>query len=405
MKLARILPVLLLLPTVGWSLGTRIPDQNPEATARGGAFAATADNPSAIYYNPAGITQLDGTRVLVGAYAISLKANVSLDTGDNFSSTNTDLQVAPQAYLTWKKKDSPIALGLGIFAPFGFALEYPDDTPFRTLAHKGKIQYLTVSPVVAVKVTRDLSIAVGGTINYGKAELEQGVLAKGDHFRFEGDGVTYGFNAGILWAPHRMHQFGLTYRSATSLDFEGHTELQYDGFDVATPFGPFPVPGVDQSESASAEFEFPQTITLGYSFRPTEDWNFEVNIDWADWDTLNTVTLKQQKSADILLPFQWRSSFMYGFGVTKKFSHGLKASLGYLYSENSVPNESFNPIVPDSDRHILSAGVGQTFDRFDWQFAYQYAHGVDRQVNNGSLADGEYRFRAHAVTLSVGYRF
>src|SRR5213083_2807851 len=46
------------LPTVSFALGIRIADQDARATARGNAFTATADNPSAIYYNPAGITQL-----------------------------------------------------------------------------------------------------------------------------------------------------------------------------------------------------------------------------------------------------------------------------------------------------------------------------------------------------------
>ena len=398
--------VLVLAPSVGWGLGTRIPDQNPEATARGDAFAATADNPSAIYYNPAGITQLDGTRVLLGGYAISLKAKVNLDSGDrtSFSSTNTNFQIAPQSYLTWKAKEYPVALGLGIYAPFGFALEYPDDTPFRTLAHKGKIEYLTVNPVFAMKVTRDLSLAIGATVNYGKAELEQGVLAPGDRFRFEGDGVAYGFNAGVLWSPHRMHHFGLNYRSATSLEFNGHSNLDYDGFTVPTPYGPFAVPGVSRRENANATFKFPQTIVLGYSFRPTDDWNFEVNVDWADWDTLDVVTLNQ-KSGNVLLPFNWRSSFMYEFGVTKKLAYGLRASAGYVYSENSVPNESFNPIVPDSNRHIFSVGLGQQIASFSWDLAYQYTHGPSRTISQGTAADGSYRFDSHAVTISLGYNF
>lgn len=36
--------------------GFRLADQDAFATARGEAFVATADNPSAVYYNPAGIT-------------------------------------------------------------------------------------------------------------------------------------------------------------------------------------------------------------------------------------------------------------------------------------------------------------------------------------------------------------
>src|SRR5207302_10244043 len=88
---ALLFPLLLsLAPATGWALGIRIPDQNPEATARGDAFAATADNPSAIYYNPAGITQLDGTRALLGAYAITSEAKVNLDSGDHSSLSGTN---------------------------------------------------------------------------------------------------------------------------------------------------------------------------------------------------------------------------------------------------------------------------------------------------------------------------
>lgn len=395
---------LAMVPSVSWALGIRIADQNAEATARGNAFAATADNPSAIYYNPAGITQFDGTRALLGGYAITLKTKVDLDSGDSFSSTNDGWQLAPQAYLTWKAKDSPVALGLGVYSPYGFSLEYPDDTPFRTLAHKGSIETITINPVFALKVAETFSVALGATINYGKAEIEQGVLAVGDQFRFEGDGVSYGFNAGLLWKPHRMHRFGVNYRSATNINFDGHSRLQYDGFTVPTPFGPFPVAGVDRREDATAEFQFPQNIVVGYAFTPTEDWNFEFNLDWTDWDHLNTVTLKQ-KSGDVLLPFNWRSSFFYEFGVTKKFSHGLQLSAGYIYSENSVPNESFSPIVPDSDRHIASVGVGQKLSHFNWQLAYQYAHGPSRRIEQGTAADGTYEFDSHALALTLGYNF
>ena len=61
----------LFLSTDAVAVGLRLPNQDPEAIARGNAFAATADNLSAIYYNPAGITQLEGDQVRAGLYLIS----------------------------------------------------------------------------------------------------------------------------------------------------------------------------------------------------------------------------------------------------------------------------------------------------------------------------------------------
>ena len=62
-------------------VGFRLPNQDPEAIARGNAFVATADNPAAIYYNPAGITQLDGQNVRAGLYLVSPGIDYESPTG------------------------------------------------------------------------------------------------------------------------------------------------------------------------------------------------------------------------------------------------------------------------------------------------------------------------------------
>ncbi len=398
---------LVLSTAPAFSLGIRIGGQNAEATARGDAFAATADNPSAVYYNPAGITQLEGTRALLGSSATTLRVRVDPETpgASAFSNRNTELQFAPTFFVTTKPKNSPLAFGLGIYAPYGLGLEYPDDTPFRTTARKGKILYVAINPVVAWKIHDTLSIAAGPSINYGSAELQQGGIAVGDTFKFKGDGLSYGWSAGLKWDPHRMHHFGITYHSAAAITFSGHTTQRADPFTVATPFGPFPVAGIDRREDADAEFHIPQNIVFGYSFTPTPDWNFEFNADWTDWGDLNTVTLHQQRSGNIHVPYNWQASWFWEFGVTKKFKDGWQASVGYIWSENSVPEDSFNPIVPDSNRHVLSAGLGQKRAHFSWHLAYQWAYGPTRTINQGTSSDGRYRAHGNTLNLTFGYDF
>lgn len=388
-------------------LGFRLADQNAEATARGDAFAATADNASAVYYNPAGITQLEGTRILLGTYATTLRDRVdpAAPGALAFSNANRELQFVPNFFVTTKPKDSAFAYGLGIYAPYGLGLEYPDDSPFRTIARKGKILYLAINPVVAWKIHDTLSIAAGPSVNYGNAELQNGVIAFGDTFKFKGDGISYSFSAGLKWDPHPMHHFGITYHSAAVMQFDGHTTLHTDPFTVPTPFGPFPVAGIDRREDADARVHIPQNIVFGYSFTPTPDWNFEFNADWTDWNELNTVTIHQQHGGNIVLPFNWQSSWFWEFGITKKFARGWQASVGYIWSENSVPEHSFNPIVPDSNRHVLSVGFGQKREHFNWNIAYQWAYGPTRTINQGTSADGTYRAQGNAINLTFGYDF
>src|SRR6266446_8102083 len=107
---ARILVMSLALGSSGNSLfadGFRLPDQDAFATARGEAFAATADNASAIYYNPAGISQLDGANFRGGIYGIYFPVRYESPEGRNFYNKK-DLQAAPQLFLTYKPQESPV---------------------------------------------------------------------------------------------------------------------------------------------------------------------------------------------------------------------------------------------------------------------------------------------------------
>lgn len=422
------------LPASSFALGIRIADQDARGTARGNAFAATADNPSAIYYNPAGITQLydrirsndfsltstskdlykqpaalsdeteTGVQARMGVYGITLEDRVSLANDGGDFDLKRKYQAAPTFYATWKPSQAPVVFGLGIYAPYGFGLEYPEDSPIRTLAISGGIQYLSINPVVAWQISKTVSVAAGPTFNYGQADLKRGIFAPHDMFQFHGDGWSVGYTAGLMWKPAEQHSFGVTYRSQTDIEFDGHARTSFNKQQFATPFGPFTVPGVDSRERASAGIKFPQNIVAGYSFRPTPKWNFEVDVDWTDWDNLNTVNLRK-KSGDIALPFNWESSFFYEFGASYKFDNGLVASIGYIYSENSVPNESFNPVVPDSNRHIFSAGLGGQWEKWSFDLAYQFAHGPSRTIAQNTIADGTYQFDSHALSLSVGYKF
>lgn len=391
-----------LAPAAVHGLGIRIADQNAFATARGNAFAATADDASAVYYNPAGLAQLEGQQILLGSYAVSLGSEYTAPNGAE-TRTKGSVQFTPQLFYALKPKDCPVSFGLGFYTPYGLGLEWPDNSTFRAM--KGSITYLTLNPSAAWKLHPTLSVGAGLTLNHGEAELTQTILPSlfrlGGDNQFKGDGDDIGFNVGALWQPAEKHSFGATYYSATRLNLKG-TSTTYG---VAAP----PIPS--SSESANARFQFPQHAVVGYSFRPTPNWNLEANVDWTDWDSLDTVTI-QKASGPAGLPFNWKSSFFYEFGLTRYFSNGLRLSGGYIYSENSVPDANFNPLVPDSDRHIFSVGLGGKYKKFHWDAAYQAAYGPDRAVSNNTLvfplggsANGNYQFVSHALALTGGYSF
>src|ERR1043166_7337703 len=109
-----LLTLLVLLPISSFALGFRIPNQDAEATARGNAYVATADNPAALYYNPAGITQLEGINAQYGLHIISVNSDYHSPSGAEAKSRFEILPV-PQFYATMTPKKGPFSFGLGVY--------------------------------------------------------------------------------------------------------------------------------------------------------------------------------------------------------------------------------------------------------------------------------------------------
>jgi long-chain fatty acid transport protein len=371
-------------------VGFMLPNQDPEAIGRGDAFTATADDPAALYYNPAGITQLPGTQASIGIYAISPSTKYESPTGQT-ASTDSRFQEVPQIYATTSLTNIPISLGLGVYVPYGLSLDWGVHAPFAAVAQSGSLLYACVNPVIAWKVCPTLSIAAGATINYSDAEFDRALTVFPTLFKFTGNGWGYGYNAGILWQPLDQWSFGVNYRSST--------RIMYDGNILAYPVLP--------ETSASTEIKFPQYVTVGASYRPTTNWNFEVDVNWADWDVVNTLTFHDVYVGNPSLPLHMRSSFIYQVGGTRQLGNGYYVSLGYMYSEKSNPDTYFTPLIPDANLHLGNIGFGHKGKRWDWAVAYQFAYNGGRTVENNAfvLPNGEYKTFNNAFNVSTTFKF
>ncbi len=394
-SLAALVSMLALLlaawPAPVLGLGTRIPNQDAEAIGRANAFVATADDPAALYYNPAGITQLEGNNLQVGSlFYLDVNADYESPSGQRFQNKRV-IEPVPQLDYVYTLKDLPLSFGLGVYAPFGLGMEWPDNAPFRDAGIKAQLTYATVNPVVAWKPFSTLSIAAGPTFNYSEAELVQGVVVSPFQFRFKGHDWAYGVNAGLLWQPHPMWSFGAKYFSPTTMDYQGTAS-----FSPAAPFLPPPM-------GTQAHLDFPQMVVGGISFRPTANWNIEVDIDWTDWDRVKGVVIDQVGT----LPLFWQSSFFYEFGVTRQLGNGYYVSAGYFYSEASTPEKYYTPLVPDINLHVASLGVGHKGQHWSWALAAEIIGGAWRNVSGdvSPSVDGRYKLWTPTLSASVGYHF
>jgi long-chain fatty acid transport protein len=83
----------------------------------------------------------------------------------------------------------------------------------------------------------------------------------------------------------------------------------------------------------------------------------------------------------------------------------MHLSGGYQFAENSVPDSTYSPVVPDANRHVFALGVGGHHGKWKWDFAYQLAYQPSRSVHVRSSAAGNYQLTANALMLSGGWSF
>jgi long-chain fatty acid transport protein len=383
-----------VVPAV-FGLGFDNPDQDARATGQGEAFVAQADDASAIYYNPAGLTQIKGTEFTSGLMADFPDSR--LKGGGPGTEMNTEATL-PHMYLTtdFGLTNSPYRFGLGFTVPFGNMANFPRSGPFRYLVTSASLAVYDITPTFAFKVNDHLSLGLGVDIYMGDTRLNRQVSFSpfpDGSIHFGGKGAAAGVTAGLMWKITPQHTIGLLYRSPFNIDFQGNGKL-------VTPLG-------NQQKPADATIEFPQFIKGGYAFRPIPQWKLEADVEWINWDTLNSVTLNAPGASfnGTTIPFNWKDSWYYEFGTEYQIDDHWVVRGGYIFSVNTVPTSTFGPSVPDSNRHVFSIGGGYSTKRMSVDLVYQYSLSVDRTVNNGTAADGTWQSASQAVMVTSTLKF
>lgn len=372
--------------------GYYLPNQDAFATSRGNAWVATADSAAAVFYNPAGLTQVKQPEAQTGLHAIVL--DTTTDAGGESTENKKQLQVVPNFYYA-QPLNEKLSVGFGLNSPFGLGNDWGRDTPISTVITEARLMYISCTSAAAYKVTDEFSIGASASLNYADLMLEQGLGTPGSFMQFSG--ADYGFSAGVgaHWAPNEKHSFGLTYVTESTFDLDGKTKIN-----------PALAPN---DSSASMDFMAPARAAGGYSYRPAPGWNLEANIEWLNYDELNDLTLNSDTVGGTkTVPFQWKSSFIYEAGVSYTSPEGYVYAIGYDFNESSQPDTNFSPGVADSNLHWLNLGFGRKMDRYSWMLGYQFGYSnrdVDGAIGGSAPANGKYEIRHNTFIFSWNQKF
>ena len=372
---------LVSMPLLVMGGGFHISVHDSFSMARGNAVGGNIDQPSSIYYNPAGLSRIHTPAFSAGIYAIQLDIEATIGSGTIPS--KTELQYVPHFYLAYPLTEN-LTSGLSLTVPFGLSSKW-DTAPITSFATKNSVENLVYSLALSYKVSDQLR--VGGTLDFHNIEFELGRQLPNNRqdFQIKGEDHALGFSLGVQYAPAPHHQLGLTYRRAPQLDLKGTQSF-------TTP--PIQIKGI----------KLPDTASLSYNYVPNEHWDFGTSIEWINWDELNHYTSNGNPPAPV--EFDWETSFMYAVGVTYYTANKWNYSAGYVYNQNAQPDShTYTPAVSDANRHWLSGGIGKTWEHLSLQCAYHYGFSERTTRNAHPLLNGEYKTSAHGFMITSQYTF
>lgn len=408
--------------------GFQLTEQSSLGAGRAYAGAGiVGDDLSAVHYNPAGMTLLEGTRFQAGGVWIGLNADYSSDVSGESENGRLKGQMIPAGYVTHQVNDQ-VWLGFAMTVPFGMGTEYSKDWEGADRGTNAKIYTFDMNPSIAWKVNDFLSIGGGISVQYAKAELGMGVSGLG-HGKVEADSWDWGFNLGVMISPTEKLRFGLSYRSSIEHDAEGDTKLS----GIVNPQLSNLLSG--QNLDMSTTIETPDTVMLTGTWEATDKLRLSGLIRWANWSNFDELNIKNELPAivstslsqlgqpgqalkaglsNIDIENDWQDTWLFSIGADYKINSAFTVRGGIAYETSPIDDQSTRmAVIPDTDRVWLSLGASWYATK-DLQFdvGATYLMGVgDKDLYNGLKSEGgkkigEYdSLDAYLLGVQMQYRF
>lgn len=416
--------------------GMNMEGYGPVAAGMGGAGMAYDNGTAALMNNPATLALMqDGTRVDLAAGFL----------GPNVRSNGQDsggtAYVMPAFGIAHKQND--LSFGFGIFAQGGMGTEYTNASFYNGLRSMGGA--VTTDPgfrnrsevgvgrallPVAWKANEQLTI--GGSIDFVWATMDLQMLIDGSHFNdmmggtgrfgqatpnaaFQGTiGTVMATGAGDINAGYfdfsdssdysgaaKGHgwagKIGATYKANSALTFGAVYHSKTRMSDLSARSARLVMVGGNGTQTnlpgtiTVKDFEWPDMIGLGLSYKPDDRWQFVADYRRIGWKSV----MKQfhmffdggaSGTMDMTMRQDWKNQHVLMLGTAYKYTPQLTVRAGVNIANNPVPEATTNPLFPAIVKNHLTGGLGYAFSpKSSLDFSATYAPKVRVSNDYGYL--------------------
>ncbi|MBO7299770.1 MAG: outer membrane protein transport protein [Kiritimatiellae bacterium] len=346
-----------------------------ESSASGNADAAglttKGGDPSAMFFNPAAISDLEGTQVSIGTSFLFTHFGIEGNNGQQIMEKEADdrLFLLPHMYVTHKLTDD-IQLGLGVFERFGLGLTMDDDFFGRYNNLEVDIMTVTVAPTISYQILDNLSIGASFNVqalDVSKKQYLSPLYGAGDNVTQEVKGdisLGIGGSVGIKWDPVDWLHLGASYVTRVKHDIDG--DVNIDGIQPFT----FKTRG-------HAEITTPDEITVAGTIDVTEKLTVGGTVTYTSWSVFDELAIKcdnyplaQGMPYEVKSVMNWKDTVRFSVGGSYKFNDNWVFRASYTYDDSPLNKSTFDYLVPAHDRHIFAFGLGWTRDVWTIDFSY-----------------------------------
>lgn len=422
---------LVMSYSLSFASGFGIYEWSGRGNALGGAVIASPKDASAVAFNPASITELDGNHAMVGVSVITPMAEVDLKNYDD-ATGKTNHWMPPHAYMTNRLNDD-WWLGMGIFSRFGLGTEFEEDWAGRYNITEVAIEAMSFNPNLAYKINDKFSIAAGPEIMYltflQRKTVDHGLGAGGpfgskndpDTYatdtdaKLYGDSIGLGLTLSLFHKPTDWMNVGLVYRSQMKHTIKGDAYFRRQGSQSSPVAGSY-----TGNHGVEGTLILPDSVSLGVAVKPLDKLTVEGDLIWTRWSTYQEMRIEYDSP---LIPGKsytdhsvsvknWRDTWRYQLGVEYEALDWLDVRASYIYDQSPIQDDHDDYLLPTNNRQLYSFGLGIRVGDWTIDPSYTYLRSdereyVNRGVNNAAgVQDGTaHDLETHIVGLSVGYKF
>ncbi|HVN47284.1 MAG TPA: outer membrane protein transport protein [Bacteroidota bacterium] len=409
----------LICSSLALSGGYQLNEHGARAVGIGGAFVAQASDPSAIYFNPAGLAFQQGTNIYAGGTFV-IPSNTYKTPGGVETSTQSQLFFPPSVYGTYAINDKMV-VGLGVFTPYGLGTKWGSDWVGQEFAENSTIETFYVNPTLAYKIADNFSVGIGVSYIYGTVDISRRIATYSPipvppyvmpasvdgNLSMSGNGSTWGFNLGVLYKPIDKLSLGASVRSLSRIDFSG--TANFTNMQALQSYFP--------GGTGTATLPMPANVYVGAAYQFDENLTVEADFQYVGWSAYQALTIQLPTGpvspltgtplqATSSSPKNWDDGYLGRIGAEYKLNSDWTLRGGLIYDITPQPNSTTEPMLPDADRVDISVGGGYKIsDNLYVDAAYMIVLFSQKDATNSIYLPGTYNSIANVVSINIGYSF